>query len=564
MTAMTNKTQPTQFCGYAVDGTAGDSTRAVHRISVLSMSRLGMPCSMLLLTLVANLGIALLLWVVPELRIPLLIAQVLLIAAGITLLRIMLRRISTNVVLPLASLTAWARTMRSGRLSARVEVPKTSGFTELANDINSLGERLEGLTHEMDERVRKQTTRLAHQTRSLAILYEVAASINKYRDLDDLLNHFLHTLRDVTDARAASVRLIGSDDKMRLVASLGLGDEVVRREQVVTDDDACICQTALTKGTIQCNSDAVTCNEILGESMFHGEEKITLLAVPLRHRGRDLGVYTLFLDETGVGISRDFTELLNSIGRHLGMAIEKAYMDTQSQRMTIMQERTMLAHELHDSLAQTLASLRYQIKVHEDTLQKGHVEIACEESTRIRNSLEEAHSELRHLLYHFRAPLGGRGLMPAIEELVKRFRKQSGISIYLQKDCEQPQLSAVMEMQVVRIIQEALTNVRKHAQAHTVRLLVSCNADFEYRVLIEDDGTGLEQQDRPVKAGEHIGMEIMNERARRIGATLRIESEPGEGTHVELTFKRIPSQLEPSSSSFGYGQEEITDARTDH
>jgi len=562
MATTPEKTHPTQFCGYAAEDRDDVSGLPGGRFSVLTMSRLGMPCSMLLLTLVANLGLLSLLVLVPELRVPLLISMAVLLGASITLLRIMLMRIRTNVVLPLENLKAWARTMRSGRLSERIEVPAEGAFVELAGDINRLGERLEGLTHEMDERVRKQTTRLAHQTRSLAILYEVAASINKFRDLDDLLTHFLHTLRDVTDARAAAVRLIGNDNQMRLVASLGLDDDVVHREQQHIPNESCICRTALTEGIIQCNGSATTCNEILGEPMFHDEEQITLLAVPLQYRGKDLGVYTLFLDETGVGISRDFTELLSSIGRHLGMAIDKAYMDSQSQRMTIMQERTMLAHELHDSLAQTLASLRYQMKVHEDTLQQGNTEAATKESTRIRNSLDEAHTELRHLLYHFRAPLEGRGLIPAIEEVVSRFRSESGIAIFLQEDCEKPHLPAVIELQVVRIIQEALVNVRKHANAQTVRLLLSCNEQSEYRVLVEDDGIGFGEPDHDGMIGEHIGLEIMNERARRIDATLRVDSEPGEGTTVELTFTHIPNQLEQSFSYFE--QEANQDARTDH
>ena len=325
MATLSENQEATRLCGYVI----GDDGKAVSgwKFDTLTAGRLALPCSLMLVMLIGIGMVALLMPLLPG-AVPYLAGvQLLLAALGLHQLRRMLRRMRQNVIEPLEQLRQWARVMRSGRLSARVEAPESGEIVELAGDINRLGERLEALTHEMDERVHKQTTRLAHQTRSLAILYEVAASINKYRDLDDLLSHFLNTLRDVTDARAATVRLIGPDKKMRLVASLGLDDEIVRAEQQISMEESCVCGMALGAGTIQCSNDIRECNAIIGQPIFGEEENITLLAVPLQYRGHDLGIYNLFLDEAGVAISRDFTELLTSIGRHLGMAIEKAYLD---------------------------------------------------------------------------------------------------------------------------------------------------------------------------------------------------------------------------------------------
>jgi len=222
MTTLSEKQEANRLCGYVI-GSEGEAVKG-WKFDTLSAGRLALPCSLMLLMLIGIALVALLMPLLPG-AVPYLAALQLLLA-GLSLyqLRRMLRRMRSNVIEPLEQLRQWARVMRSGRLSARVPIPDSGEFVELTGDINRLGERLEELTNEMDERVHKQTTRLAHQTRSLAILYEVAASINKYRDLDDLLTHFLHTLRDVTDARAATVRLLGSDKKMRLVASLGLDD----------------------------------------------------------------------------------------------------------------------------------------------------------------------------------------------------------------------------------------------------------------------------------------------------------------------------------------------------
>ena len=100
-----------------------------------------------------------------------------------------------------------------------------------------------------------------------------------------------------------------------------------------------------------------------------------------------------------------------------------------------------------------------------------------------------------------------------------------------------------MEMQVLRIIQEALANVRKHSDAHTVRVLLRCDKNDNYHILVEDDGVGMDKPAFSGHPGEHLGLSIMKERARYLGGELRIESEPGEGTRVQLSF-RTPESTE--------------------
>ena len=90
---------------------------------------------------------------------------------------------------------------------------------------------------------------------------------------------------------------------------------------------------------------------------------------------------------------------------------------------------------------------------------------------------------------------------------------------------------------IMRIVQETLTNTRKHAQAQTVRVLLTREQTGEYLLLIEDDGIGFEGASKQGRPGEHIGLSIMEERARRLGGNLRIESEVGEGTRVELSYR---------------------------
>ena len=94
-----------------------------------------------------------------------------------------------------------------------------------------------------------------------------------------------------------------------------------------------------------------------------------------------------------------------------------------------------------------------------------------------------------------------------------------------------------MEVQVFHIVQEALANVRKHSKAKNVRVLVRSDDEANYLVLVEDDGQGIQEPEVTARPGEHVGLSIMRERAEKLGGAFNIESEPGEGTRVELTFQ---------------------------
>jgi len=526
--------------------TGTDSARVSWTLPPLGehwQRRLGPRCNCIFIALFGLASVLLLLgilpWLIPSQGQLATLLHGVLLGLGLLFLGGLYYLVKQNLLQPLFLLRQWADHVGTGELAARIPVPEQGDFQNLASDINSISDRLQGLSLDMEAQARKQTEHIKHKTRSLEILYDVAASINSSRDLDDLLTRFLHTLKDVVHARAATVRLLTNDKRMRLVASIGLNDEVVAREQFMPSHQ-CLCGFAASEGVIRSDDNLHKCDALIGTPFF-AEDEVEMMAVPLQYRGRTLGVYNLFVDRD-MRFSSDYdSELLISIGRHLGMAIEKASVDEEANRLTIIEERTRIAHELHDSLAQTLASLRFQVRVLDETLHQGDESALWSELERIENSLDEAYIELRGLIEHFRAPIDRRGFLPAIEKVVERFRNESKIQIFLQKEWKGPSLPEDMEIQVLRIVQEALCNVRKHSQAHTVRVLLRGQNDGAFRVLIEDDGTGISPRTSAGAPGEHVGLSIMEERARRLGGKIRFESEPGEGTRIQLTF-RAPAQ----------------------
>lgn len=462
------------------------------------------------------------------------LAQITLMLTAVALVAILLYRIQHKLMLPLSHLKSWSKEMRGGNLSARIPVPSSGDFASLANDINALGKDLMNLSREMDERVAQQTERIGQKNRSLEILYDVAASINISRDLDDLLVRFLRIMNDVVNAKAATLRLVTDDEQMRLVASVGLSDEVVEQEKLISLN-RCLCGKAIIEGELLSQENIKECNLHAGHRFFE-DDNIEMIAIPLQYRGETLGVYNLFVEKPGLVNREDIKNLLISIGRHMGMAIEKSRLDAKAKQSSIIQERNLLSSELHDSLAQTLASLRFQVANLDDSITGGDEQAAEREVAQLENGLNEAYTELRELIAHFRAPFDERGLAQSIAKSVDRFRKETGIFIFFQNEWDQDELPSTLEMQVLRIAQESLNNIRKHSKAHAVRILLRCNKKGRHLLMIEDDGVGMGKPALNEKPGEHIGLSIMKERAQRLGGELLIESESGEGTRITLTF----------------------------
>ncbi|MGI9301136.1 MAG: sensor histidine kinase [Gammaproteobacteria bacterium] len=352
---------------------------------------------------------------------------------------------------------------------------------------------------------------MAQKTSSLEMLYEVAASLNESYEIEELLTRFMHRLHEFIGSDAATARITTGDKQMRLIAGVGLDSEH-RAHQPRLPMDECLPTPFAADG-----------------------QRGNVIAVPLRHRNATLGVYTFFIAREKVANRPGLGDLLTSVGQHLGVAIQQARMDHDANRLVLMEERTRLANELHDSLAQTLASLRMQARVLDETLHQGDESVTWQEMEKIESMLDEAHTELRELIGRFRAPIDKDGLVSAIENAAARFRKETGVPIFLQNEWQGVEIDSESQLEATRIVQEALANIRKHGHAEAVRILLSRDKE-RFWVLIEDDGVGFHRSRLPENPGEHIGLTIMKERARKLGGELRIETEPGEGTRVILGF----------------------------
>lgn len=236
------------------------------------------------------------------------------------------------------------------------------------------------------------------------------------------------------------------------------------------------------------------------------------------------------------GLCRDFNSMAHML------EAQSAHGNVQVQRhtehltdKTRMQERAWIAYELHDSLAQTIGGMRFQAHVLEESLQNGDMKLSREQLEKLGSTLRTANREIRDLIGYFHATSRMGSLEHSVDRLILKFRNDNPKTrLFFHKTWSRQPMPQEYEVQVLRIIQEALNNVQKHARATLVRVMVRGSEDGHYRVLIEDNGVGM----RGVSgdSGEHVGLDGMRNRALWIDGRLTIESELGEGVHIALDF----------------------------
>ncbi|MFA9418883.1 MAG: sensor histidine kinase [Gammaproteobacteria bacterium] len=458
------------------------------------------------------------------------------------------RSIWKTLLDPLLRLCRWADLMRGVNLDATVAFDKNSDFSELSSDINMLGRMINQLSRETDVQLQKHTDYISRESRSLAILYEVASSINAARDINELFRKSLDSLCKNLHASAGVIRQVMESDELEVVAICGN----LNRSFLVDVNSLLVFGAPLQQKTSEqefYTPHSLPYSRVINTEAGNNTDTLLVVAVPFQYRDISSGVINLFFSENMRAELDNYGELFATIGQHLGTVVEKYRLDEEEAQLLLMQERTQFSHELHDSLAQTMASLRIQVRILDEVIHSNDEPAIWEQLERVEYTIEEANDQLRELIAHFRIPMDTRGLISSIKEEVQRAREETDIYFYFQNDWSEHELPANIELQVLRIVQECIANIRKHSQAHSVRVRLRADRiSGVYSVLIEDDGVGFDETGVEPVGGEHLGLGILRDRAQQINGDITIDSDPGEGTRITLQFV-YPEIIQPSAQS---------------
>lgn len=437
--------------------------------------------------------------------------------------------IRKDFLLPFNDLKQWVNDYHIDQ-DARLNDAEKTTFQPVAQAINHLIEENQHLYDDMEDILNKQILRLSKKSASLETLYGVSAKLNALHSVEELFEHFLDIFINMTGAASGVARSLTNASELHLVAQRGVLDPQGQVLDVLSND--CFCGKVALEQDVRVQFSVHTCGRCVGIKSA-ARAKVGTIFIPLNYHGKILGIFNLFFD-TEPSLAFDERALLESIADNIAIALDKARLDEETKRTALSQERLFLSQEIHDSLAQTIYSLKLQVTVLEGMLKQDENADVREKITSLQAHIAQANQELRELMYNFRVPLDPKGIEVALTNLANRFKSESGIATYLQVQGRLDFLPET-EIQIMRITQEALSNVRKHAKAHNVRILLTANPA---QLLIEDDGIGFKKDQLSSGVmGNNIGMNIMKERADRIGARIDIEAEVGEGTRLIVTFK---------------------------
>lgn len=410
------------------------------------------------------------------------------------------------VIRPVASLEAGMRRMSGNDLDVRLPVESDDEFGQLAQGFNRMADHLQGIYSTLEERVAQETQNLAERNRELGILYGVTAFLGEPASLETLCQGFLERICEALGAGAAAVRLrAAGSDALHALAERGTWGD----------------------------SGAVTAAEFIAGHAH--DVSVGLFSFDITHERQRLGVFDLYFRQPPAWSERE-RQLLETLGRHLGVAIENLRLKSREQELAVSEERNLLAQELHDSIAQGLAFLNIQVQLLADSLQRGQAEEAMQTAGQLREGVQESYDDVRELLVHFRTRLNQADLESAIATALQKFEGQTGIQTEFEHSGDAMPLAPTDELQIMHIVQESLSNVRKHARASRVHVSLR-RSPGGGELVVTDDGQGFDPDD-PARnvSGRHVGLEIMRERAHRIGGECRILSQPGAGTRVVLVL----------------------------
>lgn len=270
--------------------------------------------------------------------------------------------------------------------------------------------------------------------------------------------------------------------------------------------------------------------------MFSGEmenqerERVNITAFGFTLPNDKLGI---LLVEMPVSRVLDATEvtLLETLISLLAISYRYQHDDAEARRLAILEERSAIARELHDSLAQSLSFMKIQVSRLQSTTDPQKQTAVIKE---LREGLDNAYRELRELLSTFRAHMDLRGLGYAIQATIDEFSQRSSLQIKLDNRLVNCRLTVNEEFHVLHVLREALSNIVRHAGAEMVNILLTRRSSGEIELTIDDDGVGFQPGSQTY---DHHGQAIMKERAQNLGGKLEVMSRRWGGTRVQLLFK---------------------------
>jgi len=457
---------------------------------------------------------------------------VFLLLAGVSLFIFM----GQSIVKPIERFTANIRKIGPDNLSVRMQVQTEDEIGTLASSFNRMAEDLENshvalqeARDDLEQKVELRTAGERRRAEQLRAINEVSRRISAILSLNELLPYVTGSLQETFEYYNVNIFMV-DDVSGKLVLKAGAGGyrETVPEGLEIPMNEGIV-------GGAAGSGEPLNIGDVSHEPRYVASEELpgtrSELAVPIKIGTETLGVLDLqstdpeAFDEIDV-----FTAL--TLADQLAVAIENARLYRETRDIAVLEERNRMAREIHDTLAQGFTGIVLQLEAAEQALDDDPSS-AQEHLDKARSLARESLNEARRSVWALRPQvLEQQSLVATLRRQLEDFAQDTGVSAEFETSGEEHELPARIEDALLRILQESLTNVKKHAGASHVEARLVYR-DETVGLIIDDDGTGF---DTSVSNQGGFGLISMRERAKLIGGTIEIRSEKGKGTSIEVTI----------------------------
>lgn len=374
---------------------------------------------------------------------------------------------------------------------------------------------------------------LVRTNREMAALNTISAAVSSSLDLNQVMVASVDNVMELMGAEAGEIWLLqeGAGD-LALAIHRGIFPESFREIDRLAIGEG-------FPGRVALSGEPLVATNLADEAQYLRQSvkdrKFRFFAcVPLKSSGRVVGTIDIASRQERELAPRDL-QLIGSIANIIGVAIENAALHQKVQNLAVLEERERIAREMHDGLAQVLGYVNTKTQAVKRLLSVAQLAQAEAELAQLEDAAREVYADVREAILGLRTTTSSsKGLVPTVKEYLEWFSSQNSIpveaAIERQLDIT---LEATTEIQLIRIIQEALSNVRKHAKAQRASVQLS-TSNGHVSLTIQDDGQGFDPERIARGMWPRFGLQTMRERAESVGGTFEVTSTPGKGTTVRV------------------------------
>lgn len=381
--------------------------------------------------------------------------------------------------------------------------------------------------------VGRMQERLERRNRELLALHSAGLDVASALSLDLVLKKVVEQARSLVGAKYGALSVVEREGNIKEFITSGVSDE--KRMAIGPPPvGKGVLGVVLREGQHLRLTELAAHPRSAGFPPNHPVMR-SLLAVPITCKSPFLGNLYLSEKPDGAPFTVDDEETLERFAVQAGIAIDNAHLHSQAAEIAVSRERLRIAHEMHDGIAQVLGYVNTKVAAANEYLRRGQNEEASTQLRELAGSARQAYTDVRESIVGLRTlPGSNRSLAEVLAEFLDQWKEQSGVNTQLTIDADL-RLQPSVELQLVRIIQEALTNIRKHARAAKARVHVQKQSD-QLLASISDDGVGFNPVSNSRGEFPRFGLTTMRERAISIGGVLDLDTKPGSGTTVRFAM----------------------------